>query len=175
MKKLLLPALLGLAGLIAAPAHALDATADFQVQINLYPKCELDIPVATLEVEYVSFQTDAVQKDLPFTVKCTTGIAYNLSIVDGSDAAATSGTLVGLPYTVGVVTASSTGTGAAANNNIRVNIAANLSGDCGAGQDNSLTTGPQALSSGTGGATAGNGTACSATSAIGDHVLKVVY
>ena len=175
MKKLLLPAILALAGLISAPAHALDATSDFQVKINLYPKCELALSSSTLEVQYVSFQTDAVEKDLPFTVRCTGGIGYNLSLVDNTGAAATGGTLVGIPYTLSLETASGTGTGTVANNAIKVGIDANEGGDCGAALDNSATTGTQTASSGVGGSTAGRGTACSGTSAAGAHVLKVVY
>lgn len=165
MKKLLLVAALGIAGVVANSAHALTATGAFDVTVNLFPKCEFSTAPTALTLNYVSFQTSASSNTMAFGVRCTNTLPYALSIT-GS----TGGTLAGLAYTL-AVPATGTGSGSAQSLNVTGTIAANQGGTC--AQDNSATSGTQ--SSAVTGATTGLGTACSATSAANAHVLTITY
>ena len=172
MKKLILPVLLGLAALASSPARAVTATGSFDVTVNLYPKCTIAIGAPTLTLHYVDGQTSASSNTMSYDVTCTNTQAYTLSIVDGSDAAATTGNLAGLNYTLSTP-ANGTGNGSAQTYNVTGTIVANQTGSC--NKNNQAVAGTQAVS--TTGANTGSalGTACSATSAANAHILKVSY
>lgn len=175
MRKLALPALLALAAIVSAPAHALTASGAFDVTVNLYPKCEFVTAPSALSLHYVSFQTTDSTNDMAFTLRCTNTLPYTLSI--GGTAGA-SGTLAGLNYTLatrnaGGAATTGTGSGAAQSWSVRGTIAGGQGGTC--AQDNSGTAGTQVAS--TTGANTGSavGTACTASSAVGAHTLTITY
>jgi hypothetical protein len=170
MRKLVLATTLGLSGLFTLPAHALTASGAFDVTVNLYPKCELTVASPTLTLNYVSFQTSDSVNTMGASVKCTNTLPYTLSVLNGGGAAAASGTLAGLNYTLSVP-APGPGTGAAQAFNVTGTIAAGQGGTCATA--NTATTGAQTAS--VTGASTGAGTACTATSAANAHVLTVTY
>ena len=167
MKKLIIASMSVVAALATLPAHALTATGAFDVQVNLYPKCEVTIGASPLVLNYVSFQTSASSNTMAAGIKCTNTLPYALSVAGTAGA---SGTLVGLPYTLSVP-ATGTGNGNSQSINVTGTIAANQGGNC--TQDNSGTAGSQVAS--VTGTSTGSGTACQGTSAAGAHVLTVTY
>jgi hypothetical protein len=167
MKKLIIASMSVVAALASLPAHALTATGAFDVQVNLYPKCEVTIAASPLVLNYVSFQTSASTNTMAAGIKCTNTLPYSLSIAGTSGA---SGTLVGLPYTL-AVPAGGTGNGASQSINVTGTIAANEGGNC--SQANAGTAGTQTAA--VTGTSTGLGTACQGTSAAGAHILTVTY
>ncbi|HEX2547966.1 MAG TPA: hypothetical protein VHL79_23985 [Ramlibacter sp.] len=170
MKKLLLPALLGLAAVFTAPAsHALTATGGFDVTVNLYPKCEFVGAIPALTLNYVSFQTSASSNSTPFSVRCTGSLPYTFALTPAT------GTLVGLGYTLSTVDTSDvaatggTGSGGSQTYAIKGTIAANLAGTCTQGN-----VGNTSAQSAGGSNAAGLGTACQGV-ASGVHTIVVTY
>lgn len=166
-------ALLGIAALATPPAHALTATDEFSVTVNLYPKCEFVSAPVALALNYVSFQTTVSENDMSFSLKCTNTLPYTLSIGGNQGA---SGTLVGLNYTLatrfgGAAATTGVGNGAEQTWAVRGTIAANQGGTC--AQDNSGTAGTQDTS--VTGSTAGQGTACTGTTGANDHNVTITY
>jgi hypothetical protein len=175
MKKLLLPLLLGLGALASAPSHALTASGNFDVTVNLYPKCEFVTAPSALALHYVSFQTTDSTNDMSVSMRCTNTLPYMLSF--GGTSGGT-GSLVGLNYSLstllgGTAATTGTGTGAAQAWVVRGTIVANQSGNC--AQDNSTVSGSQVNSTTGANTGAAVGTACSATSAAGAHTLTITY
>jgi len=174
MKKLLLPALLGLAAVITAPAsRALTANGDFQVTVNLYPKCEITMPAGALTLNYVSFQGSASENTKTFQVKCTKTLPFTY-VLGGTKPGGD--TIVGLPYTLtavdstGTLTNGGVGDGLDQTFGIKASIAAGLAGEC--DKDSSGDVQPQVA----GGANvAGNGSKCWGTSASGVHQVQIIY
>lgn len=157
--------------LTSAPAAlALTATGNFDVTVNLYPKCELTVPSSALALSYVSFQTSASTNSSDFSIKCTNTLPYSLSLTGTTP---TGGTLVGLAYTLSLPSTSGTGSGTAQTVSVVGTVGANQSGSCSASQTS--TTGTQVAS--TTGANTGNavGAPCTATSTSGAHVLTITY
>ncbi len=136
MKKLLLLSALTLAGIATVPARAATATGNFDVTVNLTPKCEITTAAGNLVLAYESFQTTDATTTTDFAVRCTNTLMYTMSL------SASSGTLVGLPYTLdlrnsGNTAAATGGTGAGlttAAYKIRATIASGLSGTCSTAQ-----------------------------------------
>ncbi|MFM7024570.1 MAG: spore coat protein U domain-containing protein [Limnohabitans sp.] len=150
-------------------AHALTATGNFDVQVNLYPKCVLTAPSA-LQLHYVSFQTTASTRSADVNVKCTNGLPYTVSLGGSSG---NSGSLVGLNYTVSLDTPGGTGNGNDQAIALTGTVAANQSGTCTTSQGG--TSGTQVASTTGNNTGAAMGTACSGTSVDGAHVLTVTY
>lgn len=151
-------------------ALALTATGNFDIQVNLFPKCEITVPGSPLALNYVSFQTSASTNNAEFSIRCTNTLPYALSLSGTSGA---SGTLVGLAYSLALGSPSGTGNGSTQTVSVTGTVAANQGGTCSTAQTS--TSGTQVASTtaaNTGGAL---GTACSATSASGAHVLTVTY
>ena len=99
----------------------------FNVSIITIASCTLSTPPGNINLTYTSLQVAAASASTTFNVNCTTGIPYTMALD------ATSGTLVGLNYTVALSQASSNGTGAAQTFSINGNIAAGQSGTCATG------------------------------------------
>ena len=158
-----------LAGLLTTSqqAMALTATGNFNVTVNLYPKCEVTVPGSALTLSYVSFQTTASTNTADFGIKCTNTLPYTLALTGAS------GTLVGLSYTLSLPGTTGTGNGNSQTVSVTGTVAANQAGTCTTVQ--TATTGTQVAS--TTGANTGVavGTPCTATSAAGAHVLTVAY
>lgn len=161
-----------LAGLVAtAPtALALTATGNFDVTVNLFPKCEVTSPSSSLSLSYVSFQTSASTNSANFSIRCTNTLPYTLSLTGTSP---TGGTLAGLAYTLSLPNTAGTGNGTTQTVSVVGSVAPNQSGSCSTVQTS--TTGTQAAST-TGANTGGAvGTQCIEISASGAHVLTVTY
>lgn len=173
MKKLAITSLLGLAalGIVAIqPARALTTAGTVNVNVALYPKCEITQPAATLVLRYVSFQGTASTHTEDFSVKCTTSLPFGVTL------GTSTGTIIGLNYSLDITdpggTVVSTGTGAgntAVDFKIKGTLASGQSGTCTTVQTG--TAGAQDASAT--GTTGGQGTACTGTAAA--HTITVTY
>jgi spore coat protein U-like protein len=99
----------------------------FSVSIITIASCTLSTPPGNINLAYTSFQASAASASTTFKVNCTTGIPYTMALD------ATSGTLVGLNYTVALSQSASNGTGAAQTFSINGDIAAGQAGTCATG------------------------------------------
>jgi spore coat protein U-like protein len=97
----------------------------FNVSIITIASCMLWSPPGNINLSYTSFQVAAASASTNFGVNCTTGIPYIMALD------ATSGTLVGLNYTLALSQTASNGTGVAQTFSINGSIAAGQSGTCG--------------------------------------------
>lgn len=79
---------------------------------------------STLTLNYTSFSPTPVSSSMAFTIDCTLGTPYTLSLSPAS------GTLLGLPYTLALSSSSGTGTGFAQNVTVTGTIPAGQSGTC---------------------------------------------
>lgn len=173
MKKLAFSSLLGLAalGIVAIqPAEALTTAGTVNVNVALYPKCEITQPASTLVLRYVSFQTTESTNTQDFSVKCTTSLPFGVALGTAS------GTIIGLDYTLNITNAGGTvvtsGTGAgltAVDFKVKGTLASGQSGECATVQTG--TSGSQQDSAT--GTTGGVGTACTGTAAA--HTITVTY
>jgi len=100
------------------------ATGTFGVTINTPPVCTLTTAPGTITFAYVSFGP-TVNASTPYGVTCTLALPYTM------DLDATSGTILGITYTLSLSSPSSTGTGYQQMFQINGNIAAGQSGNCG--------------------------------------------
>lgn len=124
MKKLLIVGLLGLT--VALPGHAApQQTSNFDVTVNLTSKCEFTPAGTAVTLNYTSFQVGDATGTTTIGMRCTTGLAYTLTL-DGAGA----GTALGLPYTLALTGASNTGTGANETITVTGTIAGGLVGTC---------------------------------------------
>jgi spore coat protein U-like protein len=104
--------------------------ASFPVNISTSANCVISTPPNTLNLNYTSFQNTAAANFVGFAATCTTGLSYTV------DLSPTSGTLLGLPYSVSLNSASVvsslsvSGNGSAQPYSIYGKIAASLSGNC---------------------------------------------
>jgi spore coat protein U-like protein len=96
----------------------------FSVSIITIASCTLSTPPGNINLAYTSRQVAAASASTTFKVNCTTGIPYTMALD------ATSGTLVGLNYTVALSLSASNGTGAAQTFSINGSIAGGQSGTC---------------------------------------------
>lgn len=139
MKKIALIAALGLIGMGSAMAQT--ATGNFNVQINLTSKCEINntnsgaASLPTLTLDYTSFQLSPASGTTNFDVRCTSGLPYRISL----DAAGlegvgfgtqTAGTNTGLVYSLAIDGASRIADGNNRQHTITGTIAAGLAGTC---------------------------------------------
>jgi spore coat protein U-like protein len=99
----------------------------FNVSIITIASCTLTSPPGNINLAYTSFQAAPAAASATFGVNCTTGIPYTM------DLDATSGTLVGLSYSLALSQSSSNGTGVAQTFSINGSIAAGQAGTCATG------------------------------------------
>ncbi len=138
MKRTLSRTLVGLlaaAGLVGASvnAQAATTTSNFTVTVNLTAACKITTPPADVTLAYTAFSASAVTAESTFAVQCSQGLSYTPSL------AVTSGTLVGVNYTLDLLSGSSGTTAAAATTagttaetfRVRASAAADQAGVCG--------------------------------------------
>ena len=87
---------------------------------------QISVPPGDVNFTYTSFQASTASASSSFGVRCTTALPYTMALD------ATSGTLLGLSYSL-ALSASGSGTGATQSYNINGSMAANQAGTCGTG------------------------------------------
>jgi len=100
--------------------------ASFTVQIITSNYCQISVPPGNLDFTYTSFQVAASNANTTYGVRCTL-IPYTMSLD------ATSGTLLGLNYTLSLPSPSATGTGFTQTFAINGSIAGSQAGTCATG------------------------------------------
>lgn len=101
------------------------ATTTFGVTVTTTASCQILTPPGNVALTYTAFQGSAATGNTTFQVRCTTSLPYNMAFD------ASSGTLLGLNYSLAIApSASSTGTGLAQNYTINGTIAAGQAGTC---------------------------------------------
>lgn len=100
--------------------------ASFTVQIITSNYCQISVPPGNLDFTYTSFQVAASNANTAYGVRCTL-IPYTMSLD------ATSGTLLGLNYTLSLPSPSATGTGFTQTFAINGSIAGSQAGTCATG------------------------------------------
>jgi spore coat protein U-like protein len=98
-------------------------TAPLPVSVITTDSCQITVAPGNVNFTYTSFQGAASNASTSYGVRCTLNFAYGMSLD------ATSGTLLGLNYTL-AVPATSTGTGLTQTHTINGSIAAGQSGTC---------------------------------------------
>ena len=100
-------------------------TVAFGVTVRTDNTCQLSVPPGSVNFTYTSFQAAAAAASTTYGVRCTTLLPYAMALD------ATSGTLLGLTYTLGIAPSTSgTGTGATQTYTINGSIAGGQSGTC---------------------------------------------
>jgi hypothetical protein len=98
---------------------------NFNVTVNLTSSCSMTSAPTDVAFTYSSFQTLAsTATPSSFTVKCTNLRPYTMALDS------TSGTVIGLAYTLALPTAASTGTGVDQTFSITGNMVGGQSGNC---------------------------------------------
>ena len=117
------------ASMFAIPAaYAGTATGNFNVTVNLTSKCEISAGPTDVAFTYTSFQAAAATSTGgAYTVRCTNTLPYTMSLD------ATSGTVVGLNYTLSLSAAAGTGNGAGQNYTINGSMVSGQGGTCALG------------------------------------------
>lgn len=147
----ILVGLLATAGLVGASVNAQaagTASSNFTVTMNLTAACQITFPNNDTNVvlSYTAFSSSAVTGEKPFTVQCSQGLPYTPSL------AVTTGTLVGVDYTLDLLSGSSGTTAAGATTagataetfRVRASAAAGQAGTCSTGTC-SATSAPYTL------------------------------
>lgn len=148
MKELTLAALMACAGLVGVNAHAATATGNFNVNITLTSKCEINgtagasgAVITDLDLAYESFQTTDATGTTSFNVRCTQDLPYTLKL----DSTSVTDNALNLPYTLALSAESGTGAGLTAQPiTVTGTIAKDLAGTCAtASCDNAAATNKQ--------------------------------
>ena len=100
--------------------------ASFVVSIVTSNYCQISVSPGNLNFTYTSFQVGAAAASTTYGVRCTL-IPYTMSLD------ATSGTMLGLNYSLSLSTVSTTGTGVTQTHTINGSIAGGQSGTCATG------------------------------------------
>jgi spore coat protein U-like protein len=101
------------------------STPTFAVTVSTIASCQLVAPPGNVNFTYTSFQGSAAAASTTYGVRCTTALPYTMALDS------TSGTLLGLSYTLAIAPSSSgTGTGVTQNYTISGTLAAGQSGTC---------------------------------------------
>lgn len=108
------------------PAPSLVAVNSFGVTIGTPATCSVNTAPGSIVFNYVALG-GAVTPGTTFAVTCTTALAYTMALDT------TTGTLVGLNYSLALSTPGSTGTGAQQTHAINGTMAAGQAGTCAAG------------------------------------------
>jgi spore coat protein U-like protein len=103
---------------------AIVATGTFLVTAIINPYCAISTPPGTIAFSYASFQNTSATGSTSFAATCTNTLPYTISLD------ATSGTLLGLNYTLSAPAGTYTGTGLAQSYVINGTIAARQGGTC---------------------------------------------
>ena len=110
-------------------------TAAFGVTVRTDNTCQLSVPPGNVNLTYSSFQGFAAAASTTYGVRCTTLLPSTMALD------ATSGTLLGLNYTLGISPSTSgTGTGATQTYTINGSIAAGQAGTCATASCNASQT-----------------------------------
>jgi len=144
----ILMALVAAGALVAIPSVQADTVSDdITVSVTLNTSCSIGTPTA-LTTTYTANQAGAaVWSGGAYSVTCTNGVVYTMAIGGTSG---TTGTLLGLNYSLALSSAGSTGTGSAQNYSVIGTMAGSQTGSCGSAT-------------------------CNASSAAGDHTVVVTY
>lgn len=97
---------------------------NFNVTVNLTSSCSLVSAPTDVAFTYVSFGGAAVATPSSFTVKCTNLRPYTMALDS------TTGTVIGLNYSIALSSAGGTGTGVDQTYSITGNMAGGQSGNC---------------------------------------------
>jgi len=100
------------------------ATANLNVSVVTTNSCQIYTPPGNVNFTYTSFQVAAAAASTSFGTRCTTALPYTMALD------ATSGTLLGLNYTLALSTPSATGTGVVQAHSINGTIAGGQAGTC---------------------------------------------
>lgn len=110
---------------LVQPAQAATATATFNVTASLQSKCEVTGGPTDVAFTYTSFQTGIASSTGGVVgIRCTSSLPYSLSLTS------TSGTVIGLAYTLTAPAGTFTGSGASVNHTISGSMAAGQGGTC---------------------------------------------
>lgn len=102
----------------------LASTRTFPVSVIVPNTCVISSPPGTISLAYTSFQTTAATASTSFAVRCAAGAPYTMALDS------TSGTLLGLNYSLSLSSTSNNGNGAPQSTTITGSIAANQAGTC---------------------------------------------
>jgi spore coat protein U-like protein len=108
------------------PAPSLVAVSSFGVTIGTPATCSISAAPGSITFDYLALGP-AISPSTTFGVTCTTALAYTMALD------ATTGTLVGLNYSLALSTPGSTGIGAQQTHAINGTMAAGQAGTCAAG------------------------------------------
>lgn len=108
------------------PAPALTAVNSFGVAIGTPATCSITSPPGSIVFDYIALGP-VVTPSTTFGINCTTALAYTMALD------VTTGTLVGLNYSLALSAGSSTGIGAQQTHSINGTMAAGQAGTCAAG------------------------------------------
>jgi hypothetical protein len=126
MKRILLPfAAVACFAAVSTQAATTTPPSSFNVTANLTSVCSITNAPADVVFTYTSFQTGAsTATGGGFTVKCTNNLPYTMALDS------TSGTVIGLAYTVAIPTTTQTGSGADQSYTVSGNMVGGQSGNC---------------------------------------------
>ena len=110
-----------------SPSGALIASGDFTANVSILSQCYLSSTPLPLTLNYVSFSPTARSASAPFGVSCTLSTPYTMALD------ASSGTLLGLNYTLALSSTTATGTGFGQSHSVTGTISANQAGTCATG------------------------------------------
>lgn len=110
------------------PTGAILATTAFGISASIQHSCYFSTSPAPLVINYTSFTAAPANGSTSFAMSCTYNTPYTLAIN-----APSSGTLLGLNYSLALSAASATGTAGPQTFNINGIVAANQSGTCATG------------------------------------------
>jgi spore coat protein U-like protein len=97
---------------------------NFNVSVLTSNTCQITMPPGNINFNYTSFQSSQATATTTFASRCTTGLPYPMSLD------ATTGTLLGITYTLSLPIAAATGTGSDQTFSIDGAIAASQAGNC---------------------------------------------
>ncbi|MDT3705949.1 MAG: spore coat protein U domain-containing protein [Thiobacillus sp.] len=133
MKKMALAAFMTYAGLIGMSTHAATATGNFDVNLTLTSKCEINgaaaptgAVITNLDLIYTSFQTTDATATTNLNVRCTDGLSYSL----GLDNTTVTDDALKLQYTLALSSTSGAGNGTDQPFTVTGTIAKNQAGTC---------------------------------------------
>jgi hypothetical protein len=112
----------------ASRTGTIESSAAFGPTVSKPSHCYFSVPPATLSINYTSFSSTASTGSVNYGVSCTNGTSYTMAL------SSTSGTLLGLNYTLSLsATGSQLGTGFQQNYSVNGSIAAGQAGTCAGG------------------------------------------
>jgi spore coat protein U-like protein len=124
---------------VMSPAGAATTSSNFDVTVNLTATCEITAGPSDVAFSYTSFQTiDSNSTGGDFSVRCTNTLPYTMALD------ATTGTVLGLNYSLSLSAAGGTGAGLTeADYTVDGLMAADQSGTCATSPDVGTCSGSQ--------------------------------